>query len=234
GSVDMGGTLTPVEKVTPWEVKIGDAVSNLNAQIKKGQKSVYITVNKAIPVLGIRTQNVGKSFLAHAGVNPVIDYNNAVDFNEASEGTAKLKLDVQDATDTTIGKLEANIFTGAGVARSDAAGGDAYSAYYDGASFQGGIGNSGQVIDSLSSLISELNSIDPEITANFTQMGKIDVGTRGAPDFAENGDKGGSYSAFYGSGIKANEKIRITLNQAVSDSASIQWKASLPVIVTYM
>ncbi|HAX3083358.1 TPA: hypothetical protein JWI13_004929 [Escherichia coli] len=164
----------------------------------------------------------------------MIDYKNAVDFNEASKGTAKLKLDVQDATGTKIGNLEANIFTGAGVARSDAAGGDAYSAYYDGASFQGGIGNSGQVIDSLSSLISELNSINPEITANFTQMGKTDVGAWRAPDFAESVDDGGSYSAFYGSGIKANEKIRITLDQAASGSASIQWKASLPVTVTYM
>ncbi|EOK2317588.1 hypothetical protein ACXAQL_004570 [Escherichia coli] len=37
GSVDMSGTLTPVEKVTPWEVKVGDAVTGLDAQIQKDQ-----------------------------------------------------------------------------------------------------------------------------------------------------------------------------------------------------
>ncbi|HEI3186174.1 TPA: hypothetical protein SI321_005057, partial [Escherichia coli] len=26
GSVELGGTLNPVEKVTPWEVKVGDDV----------------------------------------------------------------------------------------------------------------------------------------------------------------------------------------------------------------
>ncbi|EJN2318881.1 hypothetical protein NPL52_004738, partial [Escherichia coli] len=49
GSVDLGGTLTPVEKVTPWEVKVGDAVTGLDAQIQKGQKVVDVAVNKAIP-----------------------------------------------------------------------------------------------------------------------------------------------------------------------------------------
>ena len=32
GSVDMGGTLIPEGKVTPWEVKVGDAVKGLDAE----------------------------------------------------------------------------------------------------------------------------------------------------------------------------------------------------------
>ncbi|HFK3566054.1 TPA: hypothetical protein ACGZ45_002852 [Escherichia coli] len=230
-SVNLGGTLTPVEKITPWEVKTGAAVTGLDAQVTQGQTVVNVVVKNAIPVLGIRTQAVGKAFPSQAGINPAINYQNAVDFNGASNGTAKLKLDVQDATGTKIGKLEANIFTGAGIARSDAAGGDAYSAYENGTSFQGGIGNSNQVIGSLSSLISELNNIDPEITANFAWMDKPDIGKWRAPDFASSN---GSYSAFYGSGIKANEKIRITLDQGVTGDTQIQWKASLPVTVSYM
>ncbi|EGJ4498914.1 hypothetical protein INB87_004741, partial [Escherichia coli] len=39
-SVELGGTLTPVEKVSPWEVKTGDAVTGLDAPIQKGQKIV--------------------------------------------------------------------------------------------------------------------------------------------------------------------------------------------------
>ncbi|MBW5840158.1 hypothetical protein [Yersinia enterocolitica] len=230
-SVDLGGTLTPVgKKITPWEVKTGAAVTGLDAQVTQGQTVVDVVVKNAIPVLGIRTQEVGKSFPAQAGINPAISYQNAVDFDGAFKGTAKLKLVVQDATGTKIGKLEANIFTGAGIARSDAAGGDAYSAYETGNSFMGGIANSDHVMDSLSRLISELNNIDPEITANFTWMDKPDIGTWRSPDFINNGN----YSAFYGSGIKANEKIRITLDQGVTGDTQIQWKASLPVTVSYM
>lgn len=71
-SVDLGGTLTPVEKVTPWEVKTGAAVTGLDAQVTQGQTMVDVAVKKAIPVLGIRTQEVGKSFPAQAGINPAI------------------------------------------------------------------------------------------------------------------------------------------------------------------
>lgn len=230
-SVNLGGTLAPVEKITPWEVKTGAAVTGLDALVTQGQTVVNVAVKDAIPVLGIRTQEVGQSFPSQAGINPAINYHKAVDFNGASNGTAKLKLDVQDATGTKIGKLEANIFTGAGIARSDAVGGDAFSAYENGTAFQGGLGNSDQVIGSLSSLISELNNIDPEITANFTWMDKRDVGKWNSPDF---GSGNGYYSAFYGSGIKANEKIRITLDQGVTGDTQIQWNASLPVTVSYM
>ncbi|EPD0988450.1 hypothetical protein ACR57A_001868 [Escherichia coli] len=230
GNVDLGGTLTPIEKMTPWEVKTGAAVTGLDAQVTQGQTLVNITVKNAIPVLGIRTQKVGESFQAQAGINPKINYQNAVDFDGASGGTAKLKLDVQNTAGAKIGKLEADIFTGAGIARSDSAGGDAYSAYDNGNSFEGGIGNADQVVKSLSSLISKLNNIDSEIAANFTWMDKPDVGNWNAPDFSAKGH----YSAFYGSGIEVNKTITITLDQAVAGDAQIQWKASLPVVVSYM
>lgn len=229
-SVDLGGTLTPVEKVTPWEVKTGAAVTGLDALVTQGQTMVNITVKNAIPVLGIRTQEVGKAFQAQTGINPKINYKNVVDFNGASNGTAKLKLDVQDATGAKIGTLETDIFTGAGIARSEAAGGDAYSAYDNGNSFEGGIGNSDQVIGSLTSLISKLNSIDSEFAANFAWLDKPDVGKWSAPDFSNNGH----YSAFYGSGIEANKTIKITLDKGVAGDSQIQWKASLPVTVSYM
>ena len=42
GSVDLGGTLTPVEKATPWEVKVGDAVTGLDGQIQKGDVALVV------------------------------------------------------------------------------------------------------------------------------------------------------------------------------------------------
>lgn len=42
------------------------------------------------------------------------------------------------------------------------------------------------------------------------------------------------YSAYYGSGIEKGKNITITLDQAMAGDAQIQWKASLPVVVTYM
>ncbi|HAX2427184.1 hypothetical protein [Escherichia coli] len=40
------------------------------------------------------------------------------------------------------------------------------------------------------------------------------------------------YSAFYASGIKKGENIRITLNNPAR-GGEIAWKASLPIIVSY-
>ncbi|AXD36187.1 hypothetical protein CHD15_26255 (plasmid) [Salmonella enterica] len=233
-NVELGGTLTPVEKITPWEIQIGAAVTNLDAAIQKNQSVVDVAVNKAIPVLGIRTVEA-KAFPAQAGINPVIDYNGSVNFNGMKNGVAKLTLSVQNGTTgTKIGTLSADILTGAGVARSDAVGGDAFSAYSNGNNtFQGGIGSSeGQVVSSLGKLRTLLNSINPEFTANFVQLDKPDVGTWRAPSFADGVDKKGSYSAFYGSGIESGKKIQIRLDAPAAADA-IAWKASLPVTVSY-
>ncbi|EBX1066042.1 hypothetical protein DQ010_18020 [Salmonella enterica subsp. enterica serovar Oranienburg] len=233
-NVELGGTLTPVEKITPWEIQIGAAVTNLDAAIQKNQSVVDVAVNKAIPVLGIRTVEA-KAFPAQAGVNPVINYNGAVNFNGMKNGVAKLTLSVQNGTTgTKIGTLSADILTGAGVARSDAVGGDAFSAYSNGNnSFQGGIGSSsGEVVSSLGKLRTLLNSINPEFTANFVQLDKTDVGTWRAPSFADGVAKKGSYSAFYGSGIESGKKIQIKLDAPAAADA-IVWKASLPVTVSY-
>ncbi|EKS2198905.1 hypothetical protein QBG36_001089 [Salmonella enterica] len=233
-NVELGGTLTPVEKITPWEIQIGAAVTNLDAAIQKNQSVVDVAVNKAIPVLGIRTVEA-KAFPAQAGVNPVINYNGAVNFNGMKNGVAKLTLSVQNGTTgTKIGTLSADILTGAGVARSDAVGGDAFSAYSNGNnSFQGGIGSSsGEVVSSLGKLRTLLNSINPEFTANFVQLDKTDVGTWRAPSFADGAAKKGSYSAFYGSGIESGKKIQIKLDAPAAADA-IVWKASLPVTVSY-
>lgn len=42
-----------------------------------------------------------------------------------------------------------------------------------------------------------------------------------------------NYYGAYGAGIESGKTIKITLDQAASGDAPIQWKAALPVTVTY-
>ncbi|MBJ4431454.1 hypothetical protein JGE53_19990 [Salmonella enterica subsp. enterica serovar Give] len=72
GSLELGGTLTPQDKVTPWEVAVGAANTNLNTDIAKGERIVDIPVNKPIPVLGIRTIST-TPFKGVNGISPQID-----------------------------------------------------------------------------------------------------------------------------------------------------------------
>ncbi|MEF6064496.1 hypothetical protein U9954_18460 [Escherichia coli] len=47
-------------------------------------------------------------------------------------------------------------------------------------------------------------------------------------------DSNATFFGVYGAGIEKGKAITITLNNAVASDDQIQWKASLPVTVTYM
>ncbi|HAN7628726.1 TPA: hypothetical protein IF634_004873 [Escherichia coli] len=233
-SVEIGGTLTPVVKVTPWEVKTGDAVTNLDAQIQKGQTSVTVSVNQAIPVLGIRTQTTDV-FQGSAGISPQVDYGGAIDVNGFSAGVTTLTLDVTDANGGKMGTMSAPFLAGAAVSRTGA-NQDAYSAYvyngYNVSSFEGGLGDSTEkVLPDLATVISRVGALDSGFTANFNQQGVDGGGVWRSTPFENTKTQ---YSGFYGSGIESGSKIVITLDTAVSGDGEIAWKASLPVTVTYM
>lgn len=227
GSVDLGGTLTPVEKITPWEVKVGAAVSGLDAQIQKGQKEVRIAVNKAIPVLGIRTQTT-QAFQGQPGIAPQIDYQGAINVDEFKGNVATLTIDVQSSVNSEkIGSLSAPLLA---VGEYSVKGPRAHHRYNliasgNGTAFWGGLpkdaSSSGTDWDS--------SDIDPEFNVNYDKQG-VDWAGYGENTFA---DTEHTYSGYYGSGIKSGQTIKITLDQAASGDESIQWKASLPVTVTY-
>ncbi|ELD0507687.1 hypothetical protein QUQ69_004564 [Escherichia coli] len=231
GSVDLSGTLTPVEKTTPWEVKVGDAVSGLDAQIQKGQKEVSIAVTKAIPVLGIRTQTA-EAFQGQAGISPQIDFGGTVsDLNNLADArSAVLTLNVTDESGTKIGSAEAP-FIAAG--QYSVAGPQANSVYRSmyavGAqAFSGGLPTvSGAVQEALSNRVAALDS---EFAANFSEQGVSRIEkVSGAQRFNNTSH---TYSAWYGSGIESNEKIVLTLDNPATQ-ADIIWRASIPVTVTY-
>lgn len=234
GSVDLGGTLTPVEKTTPWEVKVGDAVSGLDAQIQKGQKEVSIAVTKAIPVLGIRTAN-NKAFLGQFGIAPVIDFKNAIDLGGFDGGITTLTLDVNDGTSNNkIGTLTAPFNTGAVGSMTGISVNEQYTFMAAEVTselvrgFSGGLAADKSKVNKAPQNV--LNALSTEIMANFDTQGLSFTDGGFSTSFTGNTVK---YSAAYGAGILANDTIKITLDQVASGDEPIQWKASLPVTVSY-
>ncbi|EOA4301832.1 hypothetical protein ACH170_000038 [Escherichia coli] len=230
GSVEFGGTLTPVAKGTPWEVKTGDAVTNLDAQIEKGQTSVEVDVNEAIPVLGIRNADVN-GFTGREGIKPQISYNNAVDIDSFYNGVTSLKLSVQDVSGNTIGTMLAR-FSAAALSSwsSDAwQGSKSLYAGKDTDSFYGGLGKGFGTVLGRNEALKLITALSSDFVAKWKQQGEYN--DSGAESF---NDSNATFFGVYGAGIEKGKTITIKLNNAVANDDRIQWKASLPVTVTYM
>ncbi|HAK5803082.1 TPA: hypothetical protein H1U34_004821, partial [Salmonella enterica] len=229
GSVDIGGSMTPEELVIPWEVKVGSAVSGLDADILKGQKVVNIITDSAIPVLGIRTQTA-EVFQGQTGISPQIDYHGTVDFSQNKWGNAPVTLEVFNNSSEKIGSLQTILTTAAVYSMKHGAdlqyGGLAAKESLDG--FFGGLGDFSSALG-YSDSVAELNNLSNEFLEKYTKQGaKAEVGK--TVKFL---DENISYSAAYGSGIKKGRDLKITLDQAATGDDPIQWKASLPVTVSY-
>ena len=228
-SVELGGTLTPVAKEVPWEVKTGDAVTNLDAQVKKGQKSVTVNVNEAIPVLGIRNADVN-GFTGREGIKPQISYNNAVDINGFDNGVTTVTLSVQNVSGSAIGTMTAPFSAAAVSSWSGSARG--YKTLYavqDTDSFYGGLGKKSGAVRNYNGALELITALSSDFVAKWKQQGEY-VGA-GTESF---NDSNATFFGVYGAGIEKGETITIKLNDAVANDDRIQWKASLPVTVTYM
>lgn len=227
GSVDLGGTLTPVDVITPWEVKVGAAVNSLDADIRKGDTKVSIPVKKAIPVLGIRTQTT-QLFQGQPGISPQISYGNAVDVDAFENGRVPLTLEVKNAGDVKIGTLTSTFASGAETSWSNHSTSGKFGVFAanPGDGFFGGLAKSADKISDSSWGIAA--SISDEFVANYNDQNASPEHNK-TENFTKNSVK---YSSFYGSGIQAGEEIKITLDQPAASDA-IAWKASLPVTVSY-
>ncbi len=228
GSVDLGGTLTPADVITPWEVKVGAAVNGLDADIRKGDTKVDIPVKNAISVLGIRTIE-STAFTGQPGISPQISYDAAVDLNGFAANVTTLNLEVKDSTGTNkIGTLSAPFFA---VAEQSIKGPEAnyragVIASNEGELFFGGLPKSEA---GYSSVFNNANTIVPDVTAHYDLQGQEWANSAG---WSRVSDTGHTYSAYYASGIEQGKTIKITLdNPAGADE--IAWKATLPVTVSY-
>ncbi|MGS5326498.1 F4 family fimbrial subunit [Escherichia coli] len=232
GTLNMGGVLTPLAHVTPWEVMVGDAVTGLDADIQKGQRTVDIFLNKAIPVLGIRAQDATGTFPGRQGISPQISYGDAVGVDAFSGGRAPLTLEIKNASNVKFGTLTSVLASGSEVSWNSPSSSGKFVAFASkaGDGFFGGLGKTRDAVASSSWGL--VKSISPEFVAKYNdQKAPLDKEKIKTENFSKTEVK---YSAFYGSGIEVGSLVTITLDQAASGDAPIQWKASLPVTVIYM
>ncbi|MBB7067871.1 hypothetical protein [Escherichia coli] len=230
GSVDLGGTLTPTDVITPWEVKVGDTVKGLDAKIKKGQKTVEISLKSAIPLLGIRTQT-SEAFHGQQGISPQISYGNAVDVDSFNMGRAPLTLEVKDSNGVKIGKAESSMVAAAMTSFKFNSMHKIFTAYAakSGEPFFGGVGKSSSGVHT--SPLEVAKEVFAEAAEHYNNQGITDKVIPGTMSFDL---KAPFFSSFYASGIPASSKITITLDKEDRADAPVQWKASLPITVSYM
>ncbi|EHP0862881.1 hypothetical protein KNZ39_004510, partial [Escherichia coli] len=226
GSVDLGGTLTPVEKVTPWEVKVGAAVNGLDGSIQKGATTVEIPAGKNIPVLAIRNNTV---FNGQPGIVPVINYGGAINTANFTDNTTELTLNVNGDAGK-IGVLTAPLYASAITKwKSDQGVGSNYLfASNNNGGFSGGVPASESGVN-----ISGAYETMAQLFSDIWEHEIADASTRWAKSNNEKfADTNVKYSASYASGIRDFAKITIKLDAPAANDV-IKWSAQLPVTVSY-
>lgn len=222
GTVNIGGVLTPVVKNTPWEVKIGTGIDSLATDINKGQTDVSVNLPADVLVMGIRSS---ENFAGRAGISPQINYHDAVKVDSFNNGLADLVLDVKDSSDELIGSLSTKIVA---VAQLSSVNDGSYASIFaskQGSAFFGGIAKSSSLITSADPA-TIVNRLDSTILEHYNK-GNIQKGAR-EQAFA-NGSE--TFSAYYAAGFLKDNALNIKLT--TEPQSSVQWKASLPVTVSY-
>lgn len=225
--VDFGGALTPTSNLIPWEVEVGGAITNLNSNIDYGDKTVNITASANMPILGIRTKT-NNAFAGTAGITPQISYGSAINISEFEQSKVPLTLDVKNSSDVKIGELISSISASSLVSMKSNGNNSAYYVFSStaGSGFYGGLPAS----KDKTANVDLAKEIMPEIANNYADQGLTVTGVAEATSFS---DSNSTFSGYYASGIKSGENIRITLNSPVNNYSQLQWKASLPVTVSY-
>ncbi|EGE0414985.1 hypothetical protein DND66_20305 [Escherichia coli] len=226
GNIELGGTLSPEVKKLPWELQIGTGSSQLNGTIAKGNREATLTINDAIPVLGMR--NVNGGFKGEAGLTPQVSYNGKVDVDTFNAGTATMNLDVTNKSGARIGSLSVDFSAAAyGANNTNRASLYAGSAGY---AFWGGVAKSaGGAVNSVSDVENLAVSFFPNILDTKGDMS----GLRNLNPHQFKFDSAEStYRAIYSSGISAGKNISISLDDPATTDR-IEWRASLPVTVSY-
>lgn len=229
GEVNLGGTLTPEAKVTVWETQIGTGNQGLNGKIEKGRDFADINVSEPIPFIGIRTK-LNTAFAGQTYMSPNIDYKGAVDLNAFEQSKSTLTLDVKNKAGEKIGTMTAPFYSAGVVSWKDSSNGNtgAANAYApdSGKAFFGGVPSDKTKVSEQSADIAK--GLIAEIADKFDAQGNEISGV----DWVGTAASTGTYSGYYAGGIMKNSAIRIKLEQPAQSDA-IEWKASLPITVSY-
>ncbi|EIC3513413.1 hypothetical protein K9928_004523 [Salmonella enterica subsp. enterica serovar Oranienburg] len=229
GNVELGGTLTPQEKLTPWEVEIGAAATNLDGQIQKGSSHVSLSHGGNIPVLGIR--NIANGFKGQSAINPQIDFHGALDtadFAVGQPGQAYLNSVVNDDQGHKIGSLKTvmRVASQANNGVDDNAMLFASSADYG---FFGGLPLKDNEVFNNSDAYQYAVSLFPGIADTWSDNGTVYGGKAGQYTF---NSESNTYHAYYAAGIPQEAGLSISLDAPAAADA-IVWRASLPITVSY-
>lgn len=235
GTVEFSGTLTPVNLITPWAVKTG-TLANLSVDVKKGLTSAVIKAPAGALVLGIRAVDASGIITSDGGNLPQIDFGGKLDLANAVAGKAPLVVDVMDATGANkIGSLQTQVLMNAGMSVDLPGYTPVTQSLFAGtagtAAFFGGLPTSADKASVGAAGRAKITAIDPEVTAYF-KVTATDNAQAAEHDLA-NGVTW-NMNAYYGAGIEQNDDITLTLDTPVAGDTPIQWKASLPVSVSYM
>ncbi|EDI0785149.1 hypothetical protein CC851_25175 [Salmonella enterica subsp. enterica serovar Kasenyi] len=230
GNVELGGTLSPQTKVTPWEVQTGAAVTNLDGQIQKGLRTASVDVKKGVFVLGIRTQKASAILGSeYAGNIPQISYGGKLNLDSFNNGVGTVTLDaLNKANSQKIGSVKVPLLVG-GVTSWSGKNGNHQKflvANAAGQVFFGGLPKSAK--GARDHVEVDLAKVSSEFSAHYVSQG-------GSWDPMGTMDYSGAdyrYNGYYGSVIEAGAKIQINLDAPAAADA-IAWKASLPVTVSY-
>lgn len=236
GAVEFSGTLTPKTAGNPWEVQVGSNINSLDGSLALDEKIVNITLNRAVPLLGIRVSDTSKTFTGTSGIAPQIDYNGAVSIDDFNGGETTLSLNVVKADDAgvNLGKLNAT-FSAAGVSssldnRASSAKNGVLFASAAGHAFYGGVGKTKSAVPATATAgYSLVSSISGEYVAQYTDTSSSVENIE--PQSLTFNHPQTTYSAYYGAGLRNGSKVTITLiNPAKED---IAWKATFPIVVSY-
>ncbi|HFW1342579.1 TPA: hypothetical protein ACIAY5_004520 [Salmonella enterica subsp. enterica serovar Virchow] len=231
GTMEFGGTLTPKDVVNPWEVQVGPNMDALNGSLKPNEKVVNITLSKAVPLLGIRVADAGKTFTGAPGIAPQIDYKSAVDLDGFANGDTTLTLKVVKASDATVevGTLSAK-FSAAGILTNEGAHKKAAMiAPVAGNGFFGGLpkANAGSLATE-NAAWTMLGALSGSYISKYTGGASLtDIG----PTSTKFAEPLVTYSSAYGAGLKTGSTVTINLTSPAT--ADMAWKASFPITVSY-
>ncbi|HHV8620481.1 TPA: hypothetical protein ACUP13_004881, partial [Escherichia coli] len=169
-------------------------------------------------------------FHGQPGIAPQINYGGAVNLDGFKAGLTTVSMDVRDEQGNIIGGLEAPFFAGAETSQRNGSQDYKYFLYATeaGNAFFGGLAKNSA--GATNDIYTKLKAISSEFVANYNTQGVEEyVDTYGRTTF---GSTNVTYSAYYGSGIRSGDTIKITLNQGAGDN-DITWRSSLPIIVSY-
>ncbi|EQA8868652.1 fimbrial protein [Citrobacter braakii] len=229
GDVDFGGTVT-VAPYSTWEILVGSSATGLDGNMVTGDRTAKITLKSSLPVLGIRTNN---GFSGDANITPQINFGGKVDLSGFNGGETTLTLDFKDTSNVKKGVMTVPFSAAALVSKSINNGnGIFYGAVLPknaGDAFFGGLSTSLAGVSTGYSAVTLINNISSDYAGAFDDQGASLTNDTFTSSFDDNT---AIFSSYYGAGILSGKQITLTFDSGVPQG-SIQWRAQLPVTVSY-